>query len=904
MSGPLTDICNVSDFQKALAALRAGESFSAKEYIKKLQHFNGPSIDYLTDYLVDIQKISELSLEYPTDPLDEHQQEKLFTLVKRDFMAWSAWIEIGKKALGEKRYEDALQSLDHAVLTSPRLPFEGNYALDAFQQDLYKALGYYELRPSFHRFSKDGSSDFLGHDPDMSEFVEMTIEMSNRDYLQQKCETFWKERTTLQSRNPSEIVSAYISNIPYYLYKASAWNSSPEESVKAALYLIYELFHNKTEMTPEQRALLLFYRAGAQELLSSFDDAKQSLEEAIALASPDALPRFSRKYEALQVARFAESYKQHQFMISYIMPAHNRTEEQLHAAVESVLHQNSYAQETELIAVDNGNIEDIAAYLNKRYSDEVASGRLKTLRVRKAGTAAARNLGLQVALSGKPKYVTFLDSDDIALPDRTRKVVQFMDEHPEFAFGHARVECIAQDGRKVPDHPTAHYFRDHWKRIGNEPEDTYSPSRLFQSSCPINNQSVIVRAETLRNGNIYQNPLWERGEDMMCWLSIALQGARFGFLNEPVAQYRIKGLKLGIIGLAGIAEAHHRYYTERGHEIVAVADLSDKIAEEKGKQFGAQHLFSGPDAYKKLAKLKLDGISVCTPPSARKDIVCTLLEAGHNLLVEKPLAFPLEDAKAIADCLEGKENITAMGYIWRSAYTFYLLREAIARPDKFWGELQDARFIHRTGFVYQGNENWRTNPEQGGGHILEHMVHPINYVRSIFGNAEAVEATGKKSLITPRLYDVISARLWFPHRVSPVELTDIYDEKQSIGVNNHKPDIRIDCKFEKGTFVAYVEWGAPIYKGGAPFFRQYFNGEEITEYKMIHGSDEGVHPDVKYQSQDLWGTIFHQKVITNFIAALQGRAKPYSTLVDGYHDLQIAHAVRESLLHEGRKILL
>src|SRR3989344_7822183 len=109
-----------------------------------------------------------------------------------------------------------------------------------------------------------------------------------------------------------------------------------------------------------------------------------------------------------------------------------------------------------------------------------------------------------------------------------------------------------------------------------------------------------------------------------------------------------KCFEFGIVGLNGIAGGHHRYYTELGHKVIAVADISDRIAKEKGTEFNARYIFSGLDAYKELAKVELNGISVCTPPFARKDIVCTLLEAGHNLLVEKPLAFPLEDAKAIA----------------------------------------------------------------------------------------------------------------------------------------------------------------------------------------------------------------------------------------------------------------
>lgn len=102
--------------------------------------------------------------------------------------------------------------------------------------------------------------------------------------------------------------------------------------------------------------------------------------------------------------------------VSVIIPTYNRWP-LLKEAVDSVLTQ-SY-DDYELIVVDDGSTDGTVQELIP-YCEH-----LRVLVQPRHGVAAARNAGAQVATG---KYLAFLDSDDLWLPEKLRIQVRFMEE--------------------------------------------------------------------------------------------------------------------------------------------------------------------------------------------------------------------------------------------------------------------------------------------------------------------------------------------------------------------------------------------------------------------------------------------------------------------------------------------
>lgn len=102
--------------------------------------------------------------------------------------------------------------------------------------------------------------------------------------------------------------------------------------------------------------------------------------------------------------------------VSVIIPFFNGVN-WLNEAVESVIKQ-TYSN-IEIIVINDGSIEDMTDFLIKFNS------RIKYTYQKNQGAAVARNVGMKLA-SGD--YFAFLDSDDIWLPNKLEKQVNFMDK--------------------------------------------------------------------------------------------------------------------------------------------------------------------------------------------------------------------------------------------------------------------------------------------------------------------------------------------------------------------------------------------------------------------------------------------------------------------------------------------
>jgi glycosyltransferase involved in cell wall biosynthesis len=105
--------------------------------------------------------------------------------------------------------------------------------------------------------------------------------------------------------------------------------------------------------------------------------------------------------------------------ISVIIPTYNRCWI-LKEAIDSVLSQEY--TDFEIIVVDDGSNDATAALLSA-YGDQI-----KTIYQGNSGVSAARNAGILMA---KGKYVAFLDSDDIWLPEKLSCQVDFFHSHAE-----------------------------------------------------------------------------------------------------------------------------------------------------------------------------------------------------------------------------------------------------------------------------------------------------------------------------------------------------------------------------------------------------------------------------------------------------------------------------------------
>ena len=123
--------------------------------------------------------------------------------------------------------------------------------------------------------------------------------------------------------------------------------------------------------------------------------------------------------------------------VSVLMTIYN-AEPYLKVAIDSILTQTF--SDWELIAVDDGS-KDQSTEILSTYDDPRV--RVFTLPENIGRTPALRYAFEQA----KGEYIAVLDSDDVALPERLARQVEFLDNHPEVVFVGSWAQIIDETGR-------------------------------------------------------------------------------------------------------------------------------------------------------------------------------------------------------------------------------------------------------------------------------------------------------------------------------------------------------------------------------------------------------------------------------------------------------------------------
>lgn len=140
-----------------------------------------------------------------------------------------------------------------------------------------------------------------------------------------------------------------------------------------------------------------------------------------------------------------------------------------------------------------------------------------------------------------------------------------------------------------------------------------------------------------------------------------------------------KKLKVGIIGTGWIADAHIQQYLKMPDvEIVAGADLVEGKAEAFFKKHGVEGVRCYPDHKSMLdAETDLDAVSICTYNKTHAECAIYALNAGVNVLLEKPMCVTTEEAVDIIRAEKKSGKILSIGFQPRLDPNMIKLKEVV-----------------------------------------------------------------------------------------------------------------------------------------------------------------------------------------------------------------------------------
>ena len=199
-------------------------------------------------------------------------------------------------------------------------------------------------------------------------------------------------------------------------------------------------------------------------------------------------------------------------------------------------------------------------------------------------------------------------------------------------------------------------------------------------------------------------------------------------------------MRVAVIGAGAFGRNHLRVIKESPRaELAAVVDIDAARAQAAAQEFGCPVMTSLDDLIGHA-----DAAIVATPTETHADIGCRLLEAGIDVMIEKPVASTLEGAQRLR-AAAGDSRILQVGHLERFNPAVLAIRKVVTTPLFF--------EIHRMSVF--------TPRSLDVDVVLDLMIHDIDLVLDMVGQLpDEIRAAGI-SILSSKV-DIANIRLAFP----------------------------------------------------------------------------------------------------------------------------------------------
>lgn len=198
-------------------------------------------------------------------------------------------------------------------------------------------------------------------------------------------------------------------------------------------------------------------------------------------------------------------------LVSVIITTYNRAK-LVQEAVQSVFNQTY--KNYEIIIIDDGSVNG-----TKKVISQLSSKKIRYIYQDNHGYAHAENQGMQQA---RGKYIAFLDSDDLFMPDKLEKQVAIMEENPNVILSHHSYQRMNGNGEFVSDVYSGRLSGEIYLDI------------IIQ--CIIGSPTVMLRKSALLNTDRFVGDI---GGDVVLWAGIAKRSDVLG-IDEVLSKVRVQ----------------------------------------------------------------------------------------------------------------------------------------------------------------------------------------------------------------------------------------------------------------------------------------------------------------------------------------------------------------------------
>jgi len=315
-------------------------------------------------------------------------------------------------------------------------------------------------------------------------------------------------------------------------------------------------------------------------------------------------------------------------------------------------------------------------------------------------------------------------------------------------------------------------------------------------------------------------------------------------------------LNVAVIGIGNMGQHHARVYSELPQvNLVAVCDIN----KNEGEKLAKKHNCLFYDDYKKmLTEQKIDAVSIAVPISLHRRVACDVLDRGVNILLEKPIAANLIEAKDIINKAKGRNLKLMIGHIERFNPAIQRMKELIV--DNRLGNIISVNIKRVGGLPPQIKD---------ANVVIDLAIHDIDISNYLFGE--------------------------YPK--------EVYGFKSKNLINDREDNAVILLKYSEASSFIEVNWVTPVkirtmdVTGTKAFARLDYINQTITLYESSYFKKDNQYTNFnefisKFSTDEIKIGINKKEPLRceleDFIDAIFNNRKPLVTGEEAYRALEIA----------------
>ena len=212
-------------------------------------------------------------------------------------------------------------------------------------------------------------------------------------------------------------------------------------------------------------------------------------------------------------------------------------------------------------------------------------------------------------------------------------------------------------------------------------------------------------------------------------------------------------LKVGIIGFGLMGRTHFSAWQACDDaEVVALCDtifadgsslqtIKGNIGDAEAVNLDGIKLYT--DCDEMFGECELDAVSITLPTFLHKDFTVKAIEAGVNVLCEKPMALNVDDCRVMADTAGKHNKVLQIGHCIRF-WPEYIKAKEIIDSGKY-GKLIFGNFYRLSPNPGWSGSSWFNDEKSSGGMTLDLHIHDTDFILYLLGTPRAVSSSATKS---------------------------------------------------------------------------------------------------------------------------------------------------------------